>query len=278
MQALKEIYKSLQPFPNIQSTYGKDCWAIVTGSTDGLGKGFVEILAKQNVNVCLIARNEQKAQELIKEISKTSTSKFKIVIADFAKSQEKGFFEAIVKQIDQLDIGLLINNVGISHVTQLDKLQDQHVLDMIVVNCFPQTFLTRALLPILIKRKKSGILNVSSFSAIHPIPFNSVYSATKAYNDLLSRALSFEVPKNVEILSLRPLYITTPMTGNIRGNGALLPTICAQGALQRLGLDYASHGQYYHRLQGFITTYLLPNFLREHLTYKVMKKISRKYK
>ena len=91
-------------------------------------------------------------------------------------------------------------------------------------------------MPVLIKRKKSGILNVSSFSGIHPIPFNSVYSATKAYNDVLSRALSFELPKNVEVLSLRPLYITTPMTGNIRGNGALLPIICAKGALYFINL------------------------------------------
>lgn len=57
-QVLKEIYKCLQPFPDLQKRYGKGCWAVVTGATDGIGKGYCQIFAKQGVNVVLIARNE----------------------------------------------------------------------------------------------------------------------------------------------------------------------------------------------------------------------------
>jgi len=45
IEILKEIYKCLQPFPNVQIRYGKDCWAVVTGATDGIGKGYCQILA-----------------------------------------------------------------------------------------------------------------------------------------------------------------------------------------------------------------------------------------
>ncbi|KAM3142460.1 hypothetical protein pb186bvf_005362 [Paramecium bursaria] len=156
-QALKVIYKSLNIFKNTKLTYGKDFWAIVT---DGLGKVFVEIVAKQNVNV--IGINKRK--------SKTSTSKLRIVIADFAKSQEKGFFEAII-------------NVGISHVTQLDKLQDKHILDVIVVNCFPQLF-------------SQGHYCQSQF-----LERNRKYQMFPhflAFTPYLLTLLSFEIPKNVE--------------------------------------------------------------------------------
>jgi 17beta-estradiol 17-dehydrogenase / very-long-chain 3-oxoacyl-CoA reductase len=39
--AALEIYKCLKPLPNIQSKYGKDCWAVITGATDGIGKAYV---------------------------------------------------------------------------------------------------------------------------------------------------------------------------------------------------------------------------------------------
>lgn len=42
---IEEIYKSLQPFPNIQAKYGKNCWAVISGATDGIGKGYCEVLA-----------------------------------------------------------------------------------------------------------------------------------------------------------------------------------------------------------------------------------------
>ena len=64
----------------------------------------------------MIIRNEEKANNLIKELSVGSTSKFKVVVADFKNSLEEGFFDRIYKQIESLDIGLLVNNVGVSHV------------------------------------------------------------------------------------------------------------------------------------------------------------------
>lgn len=73
--------------------------------------------------------------------------------------------------------------------------------------------------------KRKAILNVSSIMAQIVTPLDADYSASKTYNDKFSRSLSFELSdRNVDVLSLRPLYITTKMTGYAKGNGAITPT------------------------------------------------------
>lgn len=80
-------------------------------------------MAKQNVNICMIIRNKEKGEKLIQELSATSSSKFRIVIADFVKCTELDFFDKIYEQIKDLDIGVLINNVGVSMVISSINLE-----------------------------------------------------------------------------------------------------------------------------------------------------------
>lgn len=72
-------------------------------------------------------------------------------------------------------------------------------------------------------RKRSGIINLSSFTGRTPVPYNSIYSATKAFDDFFSKALALEVDNNIEIMSHRPLYVTTAMTHYKTGDGAITP-------------------------------------------------------
>ncbi|CAK90631.1 unnamed protein product (macronuclear) [Paramecium tetraurelia] len=273
---LEEIYKSLQPFPNIQAKYGKDCWAVVTGATDGIGKGYSQVLAQQNVNICMIIRNEEKAKQLIQELSKGSTSKFKIVVANFNNSLEDGFFDKIYKQIESLDIGLLINNVGVSHQAPLEKYNDNQLKEIITVNCFPIVFLTKKIIANMLQRKKSAIINLSSFTGRVPMPYNQTYAASKAFDDYFSRSIALEYP-NIDILAHRPMYVTTPMTNFQKGQGAISPFQAAKGALQRLGLEYSTHGHIFHRIQGFFGAVVVPEFIRNIILKKEMRKLVKKH-
>ncbi len=60
-------------------------WAIVTGATDGIGKGFARALAKDGLNILLISRNEERLKETAKEIEDYSDVDTKIFVADFSK-------------------------------------------------------------------------------------------------------------------------------------------------------------------------------------------------
>ena len=84
-----------------------------------------------------------------------------------------------------------------------------------MVNTYPYVLLTKALLPIMSKSHKSMIVNMSSSASFFPEPFAAVYSATKVFNRYFSESMRHEKMKNVEILTVCPMFVQTNMTNNI---------------------------------------------------------------
>ncbi|CAK90630.1 unnamed protein product (macronuclear) [Paramecium tetraurelia] len=273
---LEEIYKCLQPFPDIKKKYGQDCWAVITGATDGIGKAYCQELVKQNVNVCMIIRNKEKGEKLVQELSANSTSKFRIVIADFVRCTEVDFFDKINEQIKDLDIGVLINNVGVSMKNPFERQSEVDIRQMLTINIFPVLFLTKKVLPIMKSRKsRSAIINLSSIAGRLPLPYHQTYSATKAFDDHFSQSLAIET-EGIDILSHRPFFVTTPLTNYEKEAGAITPEQCARGGLSRLGLEVTSHGYWYHRVMGFLLTYIIPQFIRTRQLKQVLIKRAKK--
>ena len=98
--------------------YGKDSWAVVTGSTDGIGKASAIYLAKEGFNVVLISRTLERLQNVAKEVeaaakSAGKTIKTKVVQLDFTKTYDAATFKRIYENdLKSLDISILVNNVG----------------------------------------------------------------------------------------------------------------------------------------------------------------------
>lgn len=117
------------------------------------------------------------------------------------------FYEPIFKELEPLEISILVNNVGISDVVKLSDQEYQNILDVISVNSFPMGVLTCFLLKKIRNRsKRSGIVNISSFSFVNPLPYLSIYAGTKAFNDAFSQSCSVEDPKN-DYLSVRAMKV-----------------------------------------------------------------------
>ena len=69
------------------------------------------------MNICLIARNTTKLTKVEDELKRTFPSiQTRIITADFIDCQHEGFFERILDQLKDIDVGILINNVGISNI------------------------------------------------------------------------------------------------------------------------------------------------------------------
>ena len=114
-------------------------------------------------------------------------------MADFSQSDQDGFFSMISRQLEGLDISILVNNVGISNIGLFHEITEKRLKDEINVNILPMTLLSHCLIPIMIRREsRSAIINLSSVAGEQPLPYISVYSATKAYNDFLSQAIGME--------------------------------------------------------------------------------------
>ena len=235
---------------NLKSRYGEKSWAIVTGGSDGIGKGFANQLAKQGFNIYLVSRTEEKLKLFSEELTNNHKVEVKYRAKDFTKSHEAEFFDDIFEDTKDLDVSILVNNVGMAFKKQFPEADIRDIKDTIAVNTFPQALMTREYLERMRKRdKKSAIINLSSFYGSKPIAPSPLYSATKAFNDFLSRSLSYEFNEKVDIISLRPCFVSSAMN-NFKpvGGFTISPDECAEETLKKLGYDSWTFGHWKHSL------------------------------
>jgi len=166
---------------------------MITGSSAGIGREFARQLAGRAKSLILIARREQRLNELRDELNQqypnVSVSIRKTDLADHAHLNE------LLAWLDRekIDVDLLINNAGLGDSGAFSTSDPVRNEQMTLVNIVALTTLTRHLLPQMVARRRGGILNVSSSAGFLPIPDFAVYAATKAYVTSFSEALRAEL-------------------------------------------------------------------------------------
>ncbi|KAH9313975.1 hypothetical protein KI387_022602, partial [Taxus chinensis] len=182
----------LRPGKNLKK-YGS--WAIVTGPTDGIGKGFAIQLARRNMNLVLVGRTPSKLTDLSDELQSKYNIQVKTVVVDFSGDLVEGM-SRVEEVIGNLDVGLLINNVGVSYpyARFFHEVDSELLKKLIAVNIEGTTRMVHTVLPFMLKKKKGAIVNLGSGAAtvIPSDPLYTVYAATKAYVDQFSRSLYVE--------------------------------------------------------------------------------------
>ncbi|KAL5060663.1 hypothetical protein RYX36_032267 [Vicia faba] len=211
---LNWVYVNFLRQPKNLKKYGS--WALVTGPTDGIGKSFAFELARKGLNLILVGRNPDKLKDVSDSIqAKFRKTKVKTVVVDFTGDLDEGV-DRIRETIDRLDVGVLVNNVGISYpyARFFHELDEELLKNLIKVNVVGTTKVTHAVLPGMLKRKKGAIVNIGSGAAIviPSDPLYAVYAATKAYIDQFSRCLYVEYKKSgIDVQCQVPLYVATKM-------------------------------------------------------------------
>lgn len=244
------VLSRIVPTPSIADTYGR--WAVITGCTAGVGRAYTVELARRGVNVVLISRNVDKLSDLAKEVEMDFSVETKIIQADFTEGRP--LYQRIAKELEMLDIGVLVNNVGVLHGTPLylTEMGENDIWDMINVNVGAMTMMTRIVLPSMLRRQRGIIVNLSSISSLQPLPLMGVYGATKAYIDYLSQALSEECRgTGVQVQSLVPGYLNTDMLHlSSQSNPYLVPSpeMFSRHAICTLGIVDRTSGYWLHGL------------------------------
>jgi len=144
---------------------------------------------------------------------------------------------------------------------------------MININVTFTTNFTRAMIPVLQKSKNSLIYMLSSFSGIVPVGMMPVYSATKAYNDVLARALAAELaPTGVTVKSVVPHFVVSAMSGFSRATWAVPDAVSfAHATIAKTGIwDVSIAPHWWHDLTMRIAS-AAPDFLIGGFTVKQMK-------
>ncbi|XP_055327234.1 very-long-chain 3-oxoacyl-CoA reductase-like [Paramacrobiotus metropolitanus] len=250
-------------------------WAVVTGATDGIGKGYALDLARRGCNIILISRSEEKLRNVAKEIASKYNVRTRIVVADF--SSDETIYDKIKSDLEGLEIGTLINNVGVGapYPEYFHRMVggDQTALNMIRVNCVAQTLMTRIILPQMVARKKGVIVHLSSGAGSAPVPMLAEYSATKAFNDFLGRALQQEY-EDQGIISqvIMPYVVATNMSGMKKTNLFILESESyARSCLNSVGFLPRTNGHPSHCIQNWLGS-MIPYFLRARLMRSMMEK------
>ncbi|KAM6226361.1 nucleotide sugar transporter SLC35D2 isoform 6-T6 [Spheniscus humboldti] len=153
-------------------------WAVVTGAGDGLGKAYSFELAKRGLNIVMISRTLEKLQRVASEVEQATGQKVKVIQADFTKNS---VYENIEKSLQGLDIGVLVNNVGMLHNPLPCRFLNGPDIDENLVNCniISVTKMTKIILKQMEPRQKGLILNMSSGLGTFPCPLYTMYSASK---------------------------------------------------------------------------------------------------
>src|SRR5438874_5402827 len=169
------------------------CNALITGASAGLGRECARQIASRARTLVLVARREQRLNELRDELrNRNAQLNVHVRVVDLG---DKSQIEELVRwlQENKIDIDFLINNAGLGDYGSFATSPPKRNNEMLQVNVFALTALTRALLPQMVSRKHGAILNVSSSAGFLPIPGMNVYAATKAYVNSFSEALRAEL-------------------------------------------------------------------------------------
>jgi 17beta-estradiol 17-dehydrogenase / very-long-chain 3-oxoacyl-CoA reductase len=181
---------------------------------------------------------------------------------DFCTS-DRGIYDVMRQKTADLDIAVLVNNVGLSYpypeYYSLIPDGDKYVDNMIEANCTAATLLMRMVLPSMMEKRQGVIINLSSISAMHPVPLLSVYAGTKAYIDFLSQATAVEYsPFGIVVQSVKPAFVSTKLS-KIRKSSWQVPTpeTYVKSALLTVGLEDATYGYLPHKLRGYAMEFVV---------------------
>ncbi|KAA6410267.1 MAG: hypothetical protein FRX48_05688 [Lasallia pustulata] len=283
-QLLSFIYLFVRTSSLPRYLHSTSSWALVTGSSDGLGRGFAEELCDQGFNVVLHGRNPAKLERLKADLNRDFPGRsIRIAVADSLQSDRAGAIQAVIDVVQDLNLTVLVNNVGgtLGIVTPTFKMFERQtsreVDDGIQLNLGFATRLTHALLPILQRNQPSLIINISSAAGIMSMPYLVVYSSSKAYNVSFSRHLSAELKvegKDIEVLGIIVGDTVTPggRPGTVVSLMTPSPRTMARATLQKVGCGReVVPGYMMHALQIYGVS-CLPGWLSASLLAKAMKK------
>lgn len=184
--------------------------ALITGAGKGIGKAVAIALAKEGVNIVLIARTQADIDEVAQEIN-TYDVKTLALTADVADINSVNL--AIEKAIASFQtIDILINNAGIAAFGKFLELEPSEWERIIQVNLMGVYYVTRAILPNMIERQTGDIINISSTAGLNGNALTSAYSASKFALLGLTDSLTQEMRKhNIRVTALTPSTVATDM-------------------------------------------------------------------
>ena len=179
--------------------------AVITGASSGMGREFVYAIDKEYEldELWVIARR----QDRLDELQEKCKAKVRPIVLDLSKEESFDEYKHLL-DTELPDIRILVNAAGYGVFGEVEKLDLKEQLGIIDVNSRALTAFCR--LSLTLMGEGSSIINIGSNSSWQPVPYMSVYAASKAYVLSFSRALGRELKnKGVHVMCVCPGWIKT---------------------------------------------------------------------
>ena len=165
--------------------------ALVTGASSGIGAATAKALAREGVRVALLARREERLEEVADEIRRLPGHAL-VCPADVTDSAAaRTMVERVLGQWKRIDI--LVNNAGQGIAAPFEATTPEDLRALMEVNLVGVLTLTQAVLPGMLQHASGHVINISSMSGRRGIPLRSAYNATKFALVGLSESLRQEL-------------------------------------------------------------------------------------
>jgi short-subunit dehydrogenase len=152
---------------------------VITGGTKGIGRAIAELFAEKGFHVAVCARTEADLKTMQADFQQRFPDVQLITRSvDMRSKQEVLDFAAFIQQ-EWGPVDVLVNNAGVFIPGALAEEEDGHLELMVETNLYSAYYLTRALLPSMLKRRKGHIFNMCSIASLHAYPNGGSYSISK---------------------------------------------------------------------------------------------------
>lgn len=202
---------------------------LITGASRGIGKAIAEMLSENgNIIIANYNKSEKEAIELA-----NLNENIEIYKADVSKRNEiVSMVEYVINKYGKIDV--LVNNAGISQEKMIQDITDEDFNNIIQVNLYSVYCMIQETLKYMLREKNGSIINISSIYGINGGSCASIYSATKAGVDAITKSLAKELgPSNIRINSVAPGCINTDMNSYLTEEE--LKEIKEETPLQKIG-------------------------------------------
>jgi len=200
-------------------------YTLITGASLGLGREFAIACAKRGMNLLLVSLPGENLPALGKDLSE----KYEIdaMIYEYDLTKKEALFELIGLINDHYSVNMIINNAGFGGCMHFGSSSTDYLDNMIQLNIRAVSLITRLMIPELMRHPKAWILNISSMAGFSPMPYKTIYPASKAFIYSFSRGLAEEL-KNT------PIHISVVSPGPIMTNEDVISRINKQGFFGKL--------------------------------------------
>jgi len=214
--------------------------ALVTGASSGIGEQFARQLARRGFELILVARRAERLEALAAELPVRARA----VPCDLATEAA-----SVPERVAELGaaVDLLVNDAGFGTSGPFLEHDPARDAEQVRVNCEAIVTLTHAFLPGMVERRRGGVINVASSAGMQPIPYESVYAATKAFVISFTDALHVELRgSGVRVLCVNPGPVPTEwqgIAGYEEGRVGVVPGRISAEQVVREALDAYDRGR-----------------------------------